>query len=321
MVVVVGGTFSILHPGHKKLLKAAVDTGDTVMIGLTTDRYLEENKSYSNVSYAERKRELTNYMDTFHCRYEIKPLDNREGNSSTSPDYTSIVISPETYQRALRINEERKRRGLKPLEIIKVPYVLGNDLFPISSSRIMSGEIDINGNRAGPVRISIATKNDLKVRCVSDYASRVFSKYEIIRSDGPDLPSDQPFGSDTEEWAIRRSRGALGENDYSIGVESGLFYQRASGAYLDVHFCAITDKFNRITIGSSSGFQVPDDIIDSVKLGMNESDAFQRLYGDGNIGQKEGIAGKISGNELKRHDLIMESIRNAFLPRIHPDFY
>jgi len=321
MVVVVGGTFSILHPGHKKLLKAAVDTGELVMIGLTTDRYLEENKSYGNVSYSERKRELVKYMDSLGCRYEIKPLDDREGNSSTSAEYTSIVISPETYQRALRINDERRQRGLQPLKIIKVPYVLGSDLFPISSSRIKSGEIDINGIRSIPVRISISTGNELKVRCVNDYASQIFSRYEVHRNDYTDLPSDQPFGNDTEEWAIKRSKIGAEEADYSIGVESGLFYQKSSGTYLDVHYCAITDKFGRTTIGSSSGFQVPDEIIDTVKLGMNESEAFQRLYSQENVGQKEGIVGRISGNQLKRYDLIMESLRNAFLPRVHPDFY
>ena len=61
-------------------------------------------------------------------------------------DYDVIVVSPETFSTAEEINSKRIKLGHKPLEIIKIPFVLAEDGKPISSSRIYSKEIDIEGN-------------------------------------------------------------------------------------------------------------------------------------------------------------------------------
>jgi pantetheine-phosphate adenylyltransferase len=61
-------------------------------------------------------------------------------------DYDYLVVSPETYPTALKINELRVAGGKKPIKIYRVECVLAEDGKPISSTRVVKGEIDVHGN-------------------------------------------------------------------------------------------------------------------------------------------------------------------------------
>ncbi|MCS7102864.1 MAG: phosphopantetheine adenylyltransferase, partial [Candidatus Korarchaeum sp.] len=63
-----------------------------------------------------------------------------------------IVVSTESYERALIVNERRKRKGLKELKIVVLPLVLAEDGKPISSSRIRRGEVDLEGRFPSQIR-------------------------------------------------------------------------------------------------------------------------------------------------------------------------
>lgn len=321
MTTVVGGTFSYLHSGHKLLLKRAVETGNKVVIGLTTDRFLSMHKGYGKIKYETRKRNLEKFMKTLTSNFEITPLDTKDGNAAIVPEYTSIVVSAETYPRALHINRIREENGLKPLSIIKVPYVLAEDLFPISSTRIINGEIDRRGKRKQPIRISISTRNELKISALRDYVSTFMKNFEIKNNRDYETELNQPFGEDTIAMATKRALSGLKDNDYSLGIESGVFYKASNDTYLDFHYCVLIDREGRTTIGSSSGFEVPPNIMKRLKLNETISDAYEKIYGVSDIGGKEGIVGVISGGRLRRYDLITESIRNAFIPRFNVEFY
>lgn len=145
MKVAVGGTFAYLHKGHLALLKKAFAIGDVVYIGLTTDEYVLKNKSIKIKSYKERREELDAAAKTFGKKYKIVPLNDRYGPTITD-DIDAIVISREGYSAAKKINDIRKQRGMPPLEIFVVDYVLAEDNKPVSSSRIFNKEIDEEGN-------------------------------------------------------------------------------------------------------------------------------------------------------------------------------
>ncbi|MEM1757713.1 MAG: phosphopantetheine adenylyltransferase, partial [Candidatus Bathyarchaeia archaeon] len=57
----------------------------------------------------------------------------------------ALVVSRETEPTAIKINEERRKRGLTPLAIIVVEMVPAENHVPISTTRIRMGEIDREG--------------------------------------------------------------------------------------------------------------------------------------------------------------------------------
>jgi len=148
MKVCIGGTFDIIHEGHKKLINKAFETAKEdgfVFIGLTTIKVTMGKKFVKPIE--ERKKNLQNYLSEkwFKNRYLIKPINDKYG-PSINGDFDAIIVSPETYETAAKINLIRVENKKKPLKIIKIPFVLAKDGKPISSTRIYKGEIDKNGN-------------------------------------------------------------------------------------------------------------------------------------------------------------------------------
>ncbi|MDD1674137.1 MAG: phosphopantetheine adenylyltransferase [Methanomicrobiales archaeon] len=148
MKVMVGGTFDPVHDGHKKLLERAfalAGPSGEVVIGLTTDSFAGK-KTHPVRSFKERNHNLTAYLDG--CRYAAKwtiaPLDDPFGPAVTE-DFDALVVSEETIPGALEINKRRKQQGKRKVDIHQIACVLADDGKWISSTRILSGEIDDHG--------------------------------------------------------------------------------------------------------------------------------------------------------------------------------
>ena len=143
--VVVGGTFDPLHDGHRALLKKAcqLSNGDELFIGLTSDK-MAKSKSHKVDAYHTRYEAIMEFIASQGIKTKIIKLDDPYG-PTLHDDFDYIVVSPETHPTALKINEIRWEKGLKPIEVVLVDYVLADDGLPISSTRISRGEIDEHG--------------------------------------------------------------------------------------------------------------------------------------------------------------------------------
>ena len=150
MNVALGGTFDPVHDGHRALFERAFSLGD-VTVGLTDDDLASETRHVERYvrSYTDRKAdlraELEPIADEYDRRFEIRPLSEPTG-IAVEPQFDALVVSPETTAGAERINEIRTERGLEPLAIEVVDHVPADDGERISSTRIVTGEIDRHGN-------------------------------------------------------------------------------------------------------------------------------------------------------------------------------
>lgn len=146
MRICIGGTFDILHRGHKTLLDRAFEIAGkdgVVFIGLSNGE-LAKSKDLIH-SYEERKRGIEDYLKVKGLKnYKIVPIHDRYG-LTLDEDFDVIVVSEETFEVAREINRIRKEKGLKEIQIVKIPMVKGEDGKPISTSRIRRGEIDEEG--------------------------------------------------------------------------------------------------------------------------------------------------------------------------------
>jgi len=52
------------------------------------------------------------------------------------PEYEGLIVSQETYKNALKLNENRERKGLKPLILIVIPLLKDKNNNRISSTSI-----------------------------------------------------------------------------------------------------------------------------------------------------------------------------------------
>ena len=77
--------------------------------------------------------------------FVVVPLEDPYGTTIYDENIEAIVVSEETEPTAVEINEIRVSKGMMPLDIVVVSFVLAYDGTPISSTRIRSGEINQNG--------------------------------------------------------------------------------------------------------------------------------------------------------------------------------
>jgi pantetheine-phosphate adenylyltransferase len=126
----------------------AFEVGEKVLVGLCSDRLVESlTKPHVTAPYNERLRELKEFLRDmgFLERAEIMPLNDPFGVTLSEGCVEALVVSRETEPMAHRINQERARRGLKPLEIVVIDMVPSENHAPISTTRIRKGEIDREG--------------------------------------------------------------------------------------------------------------------------------------------------------------------------------
>ena len=133
--VVVGGTFDILHDGHKALLRKAFSLGE-VTIGLTSNIWAENIKKRKVKNFKPRKKELEDFAGReFKVKPKIVKIEDKFG-PTLKEDFDYIVVSPETYPGAVLINLKRKKIKKKLIKIVKIEFVLDEDGKPISATKI-----------------------------------------------------------------------------------------------------------------------------------------------------------------------------------------
>jgi len=147
--VAVGGTFDEFHKGHRALLMKAFEVGERVLIGLCSDKLVESlSKPHVTASYEDRLEELNRFLQERGVleRAEIMPLNDPFGVTLSKGCVEALIVSRETEHMAVRINEERERRRLPPLQIIVIDMVPSENHVSISTTRIRHGEIDREGH-------------------------------------------------------------------------------------------------------------------------------------------------------------------------------
>ncbi|MGB9743354.1 MAG: pantetheine-phosphate adenylyltransferase [Minisyncoccales bacterium] len=145
--VILGGTFDILHKGHRSLLKKAFQIGDLVTIGLTSDQMARRRKKRKVSLFTQRKKELIKFIKKelkIKKQYKIIKINDIFG-PTLKKDFDYIIVSPETYQAALLINKKRQLKEKKPIKIVKIKFVLAENKKPINSTEIVKGLIDREG--------------------------------------------------------------------------------------------------------------------------------------------------------------------------------
>ncbi|QQG40973.1 MAG: pantetheine-phosphate adenylyltransferase [Candidatus Levyibacteriota bacterium] len=152
-LVACGGTFDHFHKGHKDFLQFAIFQTNKLIIGITSDKYIENSKLKTQnskliESYEERRKNVEDFLreENFFNNARIVSIDDIFGPTlSQQYPIKALIVSEQTQSGAEVINKRRKEKKLLPLKIIVYPMTKSQDGNVISSSRIRMGEIDREG--------------------------------------------------------------------------------------------------------------------------------------------------------------------------------
>jgi pantetheine-phosphate adenylyltransferase len=147
-LIAMGGTFDIIHHGHITLLSTAFDISEKVIIGLTSDDFVQKKGKNPIHKYDERLKNLTSiiFKKFPNSYFEISQLNNDFGPAVFEKEVQALVVSDETKNQGNILNKLRTERNISPVEIIVVPMTLAKDGKRISTTRIKNSEIDSDGN-------------------------------------------------------------------------------------------------------------------------------------------------------------------------------
>ncbi len=318
MKTAVGGTFNVLHRGHRALLDKAFDVGDEVAIGVMSDAYALDHKKKS-VPLAQRLALIEAYASAKGKPYTVGVIDEPQGTLLTDPSIGSLVVGPEALADAERFSKERAAAGLSPLKLYRVAFALADDCTPISSTRVLHGEIDENGKMLRPLHVSVGSDNPVKVHAVEGVMRRIFTDVQVTSCRVQASVPQEPWDDDVEKGAVERARRSIGRNDFGVGIEAGIFEHK--GLLYDVQFCAVVDKMDRVTMGHGPGFLYPPSVAEKLRSGGTVGEAFHELYGQERTGRGQGAIGFLTHGLMTRSELTEQAVVAAMVPRIRKDIY
>ena len=147
-LIAMGGTFDIIHRGHLTLLTNAFEISDKVIIGLTSDEFVQKKGKTPTHKYDERLKNLISiiFQKFPNSYFEISQLNNDFGPAVLEKNVQALIVSDETSNQGKVLNKLRSERNLPPVEIVVVPMFLAKDGARISTTRIKNSEIDSDGN-------------------------------------------------------------------------------------------------------------------------------------------------------------------------------
>jgi len=138
-----GGSFDHLHEGHHFLLRTAAKLGNHITIGLTVDEMIKHKTHYEKIQSYEVREEilrefLENELNLAPESFTIFPLSDPYGPTLSDATIDAHISSEETHETAIKINKMRIERGLPPMVLIIIPFVLDSKGEIISSTKIRS---------------------------------------------------------------------------------------------------------------------------------------------------------------------------------------
>jgi pantetheine-phosphate adenylyltransferase len=144
--LIVGGSWDIFHSGHRYIILSALDKGEKIDIGITSNEMIEEKLGQApEDSFKERRQNIKDFLRSLSRFEDARLIEINDIYGNAVEEGESLLIAPESRNNAEKINTRREEQGREPINIEVVQKLKSVNGEPISSTYIRAGEIDQNG--------------------------------------------------------------------------------------------------------------------------------------------------------------------------------
>lgn len=171
-------------------------------------------------------------------------------------------------------------------------------------------------------RISVGSKNPVKVAAVENAVKRIWPDAEVIAVDVFSGVTEQPKSDDEAiDGATNRAKLSLQETnaDLGIGLESCTIDTKHG--MFTCNWVIAVDKNGRKGIGCGGKIMVPEKIAAKVRKGKELGPAVDEFANTCNIKQKQGLVGVLTNNIVTRTESSEKSVTYALARFMNPHYY
>ena len=172
------------------------------------------------------------------------------------------------------------------------------------------------------MKIAIGSTNPVKVQAATAVLGTCFSPAEFVALAVASGVSDQPFGDEeTRLGALNRAKAAQATAKASIGVglEGGV--QETEFGMFTCAWCAIVNDRGQVGIGGNSCLQLPSEVAEMVRNGIELGHAMDQFSGTHNTKHGLGAIGLLTDGLLTRQSAYEYLIKMALAPFMRQNWY
>ncbi|MFH1316039.1 MAG: inosine/xanthosine triphosphatase [Candidatus Woesearchaeota archaeon] len=176
------------------------------------------------------------------------------------------------------------------------------------------------------MKILVGSENPVKIDAVKEAFSKYFDNIEIqghkVSSDVPDQPlNDDTFiGAKNRALHLKRLDNEKSLSaDFFVGIEGGII--ELNSTWFAFGAMCIIDKDGNIGLGTTSLFQLPEQMIDNLLQGKELGDVIDKITGEHNSKQKNGAIGYFTKNIITRKSYYVNGIIKALIPFLNKEHF
>lgn len=171
-------------------------------------------------------------------------------------------------------------------------------------------------------KISIGSKNPVKIAAVENAVKKIWSDIEIISIEVSSGVSEQPISDDEAiKGATNRAKLSLQKTDADLGIGlEGCTIDTKYGMLLS-GWVVVIDKNGKVGIGSGGRLLLPERIASEIRRGKELGPVMDELTGNHNTKQQQGAVGILTNNLISRTAAFEMSIIYALSKFVNPNYY
>ena len=173
--------------------------------------------------------------------------------------------------------------------------------------------------------VFIGSKNPVKVECTRKGFTEVFNGIEVFDFIGESVDSgisDQPMTNEETLIGAKNRANQLKmrhpEGDYFVGIEGGI---QMVGSEMEAFAWIVIMNGERIGKAQTSTFQLPPEIVELIKQGVELGHADDILFQRKNSKQGNGAVGLLTNNVIDRVEYYRHAVILALIPFVNKELY